>query len=261
MKCHALAAVLLVAVTCLLPLANPALAPAILSAGEVPSPVSGLEFEENEDEETLRRRLIELTTARAGRLSADELRMAIAAAEGDSGKLPPAAQEILESLQAQAAEIRAEANRKIALHKQETIADLKVLMVQFTQQGKLDEAVAVRNLINALRMPSVVASADPGSMSSFSNRIGKSFHFQVSGTTAGSIYGTDVYTSDSTLAAAAVHAGVLDKGQTGIVKITMMPGQESYQGTQRNGISSYSYSSYSSSYRVEAVAQDEEKPE
>jgi hypothetical protein len=102
-------------------------------------------------------------------------------------------------------------------------------------------------------MPSVVATADPGSMSSFRNRIGKSFHFRVTGSTNGSVYGTDIYTADSTLAAAAVHAGVLRNGQTGIVKVTMMPGQQSYAGLNRHGVSSNGYSAYSSSYRVERV--------
>lgn len=224
-----------------------------LEAGDVPATVGDLGFRAGEDEETLRRRLIELTAKRAAGLSADELRLAIAAAEHGDGRLPAAAQEILETLQAEAAEIRAEANRKIAIRKQATVADLQELMVKFTRDGRLDEAVAVRDLMRALRMPSVVATADPGNMYSFRNRVGKSFHFRVTGSRSGSVYGTDIYTADSTLAAAAVHAGVLRNGQTGLVKVTMMPGQQSYTGLIRNGINSSSYSAYSSSYRVERV--------
>ena len=52
------------------------------------------------------------------------------------------------------------------------------------------------------------------------------------------MWGTDVYTSDSTLATAAVHAGVLQPGQTGVVKVTILPGQAAYQGSTRNSVRS-----------------------
>ena len=235
---------------------DPGTTTSALHADDISGGISNLVTDSTDDLEALRRSLVELTAARAARLSADELRIAIAAAENDTGKLPPAAREILGSLQSQAAEIQADANRKIASRKRDTIADLKVLMVKFTRDGQLDQAVAVRDLIRALRMPMVTANADPGSMSGHSNRIGKSFHFRVTGRTTGSVYGTNIYTSDSTLAAAAVHAGVLRNGQTGIVKVTMMRGQATYQASVRNGVSTYSYSAYPTSYRVEAVPLD-----
>ena len=52
------------------------------------------------------------------------------------------------------------------------------------------------------------------------------------------MWGTDVYTADASLAAAAVHAGVLKVGQTGIVKVTTIPQQPSFEGLlpQRHSI-------------------------
>jgi hypothetical protein len=151
--------------------ADPGAAANAVRAGDSPGDISDLGFGSTDDEESLRRRLIELTTARAARFSPDELRIAIAAAASNSGTLPPAACEILGALRSQVTEIQAAANRKIVLRKRETIADLKVLLVKFTRDGQLDEAVAVRDLIRAMRMPLVVANADPGSMSSHSNRV------------------------------------------------------------------------------------------
>src|SRR5262249_15208636 len=52
----------------------------------------------------------------------------------------------------------------------------------------------------------------------------------------GSVWGTDIYTDDSPLAAVAVHAGVLQVGQKGVVKVTILPGQQSYTGSTRNGV-------------------------
>src|SRR5262249_20100063 len=75
---------------------------------------------------------------------------------------------------------------------------------------------------------------------------------EVTGRTAGPVWGTDVYTDDSILAAAAVHAGILQEGQTGVVKVTILPGQQSYQGTTRHGVASMPYLRWDGSFRVEA---------
>jgi hypothetical protein len=91
----------------------------------------------------------------------------------------------------------------------------------------------------------------PVNLSDFSNQTGQVFQFEVRGSTRGAIYGTDVYTTDSTLAMAAVHAGVLKDGQIGVVTVMILPGQGGYVGSQRNGVSSSSWSSYGSSYRFE----------
>ena len=48
------------------------------------------------------------------------------------------------------------------------------------------------------------------------------------------------------------HVGVLRNGQTGIVKVTVLPGQVSFKTTTRNGITSNGYGAYPGSYRVDA---------
>jgi len=83
--------------------------------------------------------------------------------------------------------------------------------------------------------------------------VGKSFLFEVTGSNAGSVWGTDIYTDDSSLAAAAVHAGVLAVGQTGIIKVTILPGQSSYASSTRHGVSSGSWENWDGSFQVEPV--------
>lgn len=55
----------------------------------------------------------------------------------------------------------------------------------------------------------------------------------------GGIWGTDIYTDDSAICAAAVHAGVITMAG-GAVTVEIMAGQASYQSTNRNGVSSNS---------------------
>ena len=128
------------------------------------------------------------------------------------------------------------------------IEDLKPLQDKYTREAKLDEAVAIRDLIRILQEPVENVLPDPGVLYAYSRDIGHVFHFRVTGRVGGgSVWGTDVYTSDSTLATAAVHAGVLQPGQTAVVKVTILPGQSAYQGSTRNGVTSSSYGTYPSS--------------
>src|SRR5262249_41181992 len=78
---------------------------------------------------------------------------------------------------------------------------------------------------------------------------GTIMHFEVTGTLGSSIWGDGIYSDDSILAFAAVHAGILGDGETGIVNIEIMPGQASYAGVERNGITSNSYGAWSGSFR------------
>jgi hypothetical protein len=65
------------------------------------------------------------------------------------------------------------------------------------------------------------------------------------------VWGSDVYTDDSSISTAAVHAGVLQPGQLGIVKMTILPGKTDYQGTTRNGVTSSSYGQFPGSFCIE----------
>jgi hypothetical protein len=59
--------------------------------------------------------------------------------------------------------------------------------------------------------------------------------------TAGSVYGTDIYTDDSSVCTAAVHAGKTTLAGGGTVTVEIRVGQSSYTGSTRNGITSSDY--------------------
>src|SRR6185369_10982717 len=71
---------------------------------------------------------------------------------------------------------------------------------------------------------------------------------------AGNIWGTDIYTDDSSLAIAAIHAGYLTNGEVGTLIVRVLPGQSGYTGTIRNGVSSLSFGQWSGSYQIVGLA-------
>lgn len=95
------------------------------------------------------------------------------------------------------------------------------------------------------------AQPDPGNLNGFHDQAGKPLAFRVTGTAGAGVYGTDVYTTDSPLAVAAVHAGVLRVGQTGTVRVTVVAHHPAFKGTLRNGVTSATYGPYPG-YRVES---------
>jgi hypothetical protein len=64
-----------------------------------------------------------------------------------------------------------------------------------------------------------------------------------------SIYGTDVYTTDSSVCTAAVHAGRISLAGGGPVVIEIREGQNSYPRSERNGITSSGWGRYDASFR------------
>lgn len=70
---------------------------------------------------------------------------------------------------------------------------------------------------------------------------------------ASGVWGTDTYTDDSSVCTAAVHAGRITLAGGGQVTIEIRPGQQSYQGSTRNGITSISYGAWSGSYVIVAA--------
>jgi hypothetical protein len=88
------------------------------------------------------------------------------------------------------------------------------------------------------------ALPDPGNLYNYPDRSGKPLKFRVTGRTDGFIWGTDVYTADSPLATAAVHSGVLKAGQTGVVKVRLVPGRPGYDSSTRNGVTSQDFGAF-----------------
>ena len=128
---------------------------------------------------------------------------------------------------------------------------LKRLQDRYCKQAKLDEALAVRAKIYEV----LGVRPDPGALRAQPGDVGKSFLYDVRGSKKGSVWGTQIYTTDSNLATAAVHAGVLKPGQRGIVRVRIFPGQPNYHGTAAHGVTSQSYGSWGLSFTVERAPQ------
>jgi LCCL domain len=75
----------------------------------------------------------------------------------------------------------------------------------------------------------------------------------VLGVTEGQVWGTDTYTRDSLLGAAAVHAGLLKAGQTGVLRMTVVAPLEKYPGTVRNGVTTSDYATFPHCWTLSAI--------
>lgn len=72
--------------------------------------------------------------------------------------------------------------------------------------------------------------------------------FPGNGVVTDNLWGTNIYTDDSSIACAAVHSGLITAEQGGTVTIEIRPGQANYTGSDRNGVTSCSYTEYERSF-------------
>jgi len=132
-------------------------------------------------------------------------------------------------------------------------------------QGPIRRDLAFSDTINVIQLEAQASSGvtgqpDPGNVTKFRGQNNQSFFFEVTGRLSGPVYGTGLYTDDSDVGSAAVHAGILQNGQKGTVKVTILPGASHYDGSLSNGVSSSSYESWTGSYRIERVARRSAPP-
>jgi len=89
------------------------------------------------------------------------------------------------------------------------------------------------------------------SASMVSFEAGKTYKFKCpSGGKESAVWGTDIYTLDSSICNAAVHAGKFALESGGPVTIELRPGESAYKGSTRNGIETNDYAAYGSSFVV-----------
>jgi len=187
--------------------------------------------------------------------------------------LPAEARELLDAAERELAKIRDKAERDVRKVREkadlqvnviertaeasieergrELIAALKPLQESYAREGKLDEALAIRDRIRQMRAGMLGVQPGPETLEGMGADIGKSFLFEVTGSASGPLWGTDLYTADSRLSGAAVHAGVLRAGERGVVRVTLVDTEgESFRGCRRNGVHSESWDEYEFGYRV-----------
>jgi hypothetical protein len=67
--------------------------------------------------------------------------------------------------------------------------------------------------------------------------------------TGAGLWGTDIYTADSGICRAGIHAGAISP-DGGVVLVRLEPGQPAYRGSPRNGTTSGDYGAYHGSFTV-----------
>lgn len=122
------------------------------------------------------------------------------------------------------------------------------LVAYFDRRGQLSKR-QVRQLLDK----GYLASDAPPHMLELAGTVGATYYFRVHGETEGPLWGTDVYTGDSALSVAAVHAGLLKAGETAVLKVTAVAPLPQYQGCTRHNVTSHDFGRYGSAYRLSAI--------
>lgn len=125
---------------------------------------------------------------------------------------------------------------------------IQELVAHFERKKMLSQAE-----LKALLDQGFLASDAPARVQDLCDTPGTTYYFRVTGAVDGSIWGTDVYTGDSALATAAVHAGAVKPGETAVLRVTVMPPLPQYHGSVRHGVSSHDYGRYGTAFRVDRV--------
>jgi hypothetical protein len=122
------------------------------------------------------------------------------------------------------------------------------LVNYFDRRGKLSQ----RQLRRLLEQGFLAADAPP-TMMELCDAVGSTFFFRVHGQTEGQLWGTDLYTGDSNVAVAAVHAGLVKPGQSAVIRVTIVAPPAQFTGSVRNGVTSHDFGRFGSAYRLAAV--------
>lgn len=122
------------------------------------------------------------------------------------------------------------------------------LVAYFDRRGKLS-----RRQLRRLLDQNHIASDAPATMHGLCETPGSTYYFNVTGVTEGQLWGTEIYSGDSTIGAAAVHFGLLKPGQRGFMRVTVEGPQERFPGTTRNGVTSTEFGRYQYAYRLAAI--------
>ena len=109
--------------------------------------------------------------------------------------------------------------------------------------------------VAATQAPASAPATDPWSVNAVEHRaqVGEEFTYDCPPADESrivSVWGTDVYTDDSSICTAGVHAGAITVEEGGEVTIEMRPGEDSYESTEQNGIQSLPYAAWGGSFVV-----------
>ncbi len=75
------------------------------------------------------------------------------------------------------------------------------------------------------------------------SKVGASFNVSCPASCKNTVYGSEKYTTDSSICTAAVHAGVIKADKGGSATVTIVKSNPKYEGTEANGVTTRSWSS------------------
>ena len=175
----------------------------------------------------------------------------------DDPEVARRAEEVMKFIQAKVPAALLEARECDVVHTDDskitgrlTAEVLRVNTFQFgEQQLKLADLRTLRTGATAVTEELVAAAQAPGNMSAYQQQFGKEVTFAITGFTPTpganpSVWGTDLYTLDSNLAAAVVHAGIAKPGESVVVKVRVVQSPPQFVSTFRNNVNSTAYGNY-----------------
>lgn len=148
-----------------------------------------------------------------------------------------------------------------------TNATLNLFCVSLTQSGKIYSVVASNAFGAVTSAPALLQVVAPEfgpsqhvwgvnetvvnerfNAMDFRTQIGRQINVDLQDTSAGGIWGTGIYTDDSSISGAAYHHGLLAKGSKGTVAIRITGPQTKFTGSTQNDIVSGAYNSWPGSF-------------
>lgn len=171
--------------------------------------------------------------------------------------LPTDAQQIFDQFQQEQDAARRKYEQQLSQATDVVVKQLEALQKKYVDSGKLEDALAVRGHIQMLQarvaQAQAVAQAGPN-LAAYRGQVGKTFTFEVVGSINGPLWGSGIYTDDSSPAVAAVHAGLVQPGQRAQVTITLLDGLPAFEGSTANGVTSQAYGPWQGAFKIERAA-------
>jgi hypothetical protein len=118
------------------------------------------------------------------------------------------------------------------------VQQLQAMQDRYMADLRPEDAANVRAQIRLLQRAAGLSEEAPRpdvvSMGAYRDRLGQTFMFTITGSADAPVWGSGIYTDDTPLEGAAVHAACcapVDRP----VRVTVLAGQQQYVGTKRNG--------------------------
>jgi hypothetical protein len=125
---------------------------------------------------------------------------------------------------------------------------IQELAAYFDRRGRLGP-----QQLEQLLEQGLLAHDPPRTMVDHCTDVGRTYYFRVLGEMDGPVWGTDIYTGDSSVCTAAVHAGLIKPGDTAVLRVVVVEAPERFDGSLRHGVTSHEFGRYGTAFRFESL--------